>query len=319
MVHLVVGGAGYIGSHIVKKLCDLGHEVVIFDNLSSGLKENLDERAKFIQGDILNKEDLKKAFSQKIDSVFHFAALKAAGESMKKPEVYSENNILGSINLFNAAIANGVKNFVFSSSAGVYGYPKTTPVDEKHETNPINYYGYTKLVIENILEWYSKLKGINYAALRYFNAAGYDVTGKVRGKEINPQNLLPIVMEVADGTREKLLVFGDDYDTEDGSCIRDYIHVDDLSDAHIKALDYIKKNRNLVVNLGTEKGSSVLEVIKKAEKVVGKKIPFHIVERRPGDPDTLISSSKMAEEKLGWKAKHDMNTILKTMWELYRP
>jgi UDP-glucose 4-epimerase len=319
MAHLVVGGAGYIGSHIVKKLCDLGHEVIVFDNLSSGLKENLDERAKFIQGDILNKEDLKKVFSQKIDSIFHFAALKAAGESMEKPGIYSENNISGSINLFNAAISGGVKHFVFSSSAGVYGYPKTIPVDEKHETNPINYYGYTKLAIENILEWYSKLKGINYAALRYFNAAGYDVTGKVMGKEMDPQNLLPIIMEVADGAREKLLVFGDDYETEDGSCVRDYIHVDDLADAHIKALKHIQKNENIVVNLGTEKGSSVLEVIEKAEKVIGKKISFEIVERRPGDPDILISSSKMAEEKLGWKAKHSMDTILKTMWDVYRP
>ncbi|MCD4759666.1 UDP-glucose 4-epimerase GalE [archaeon] len=316
MVHLVVGGAGYIGSHLVKKLCDSNENVIVFDNLSSGFKENVDSRAEFVKGDLLNKEDFDQ-IDGKIDSVFHFAALKAAGESMEQPEKYSENNITGGINLFNFAISKGVKNFVFSSSAAVYGYPKTTPLDEKHDTNPINYYGYTKLTIENILKWYSKLKGINFAALRYFNATGYDVEGKLRGKEINPLNLLPIIMEVASGQREKLFVFGDDYDTSDGTCIRDYIHVDDLSNAHIKALDYIKNNKNLIVNLGTERGYSVLDIIKLASLVVGKDLSYEVVSRRVGDPSELIASSQLALKNLGWKAKQDMNSILKTTWDVY--
>ncbi|RMF54568.1 UDP-glucose 4-epimerase GalE [Candidatus Woesearchaeota archaeon] len=315
---LVVGGAGYIGSHVTKKLCELGHEVVVFDNLRTGSEENVDSRAKLVEGNILNEEDLEKAFSGKVDCVFHFAALKAAGESMKKPEEYSKNNICGTISLLNAMLKHSVNKIVFSSSAAVYGSPKYLPIDEKHPLKPDNFYGYTKLAIEQVLEWYSKLKGLRYAALRYFNAAGNDSSGVLKVMEKNPANLMPVVMEVASGRREIVEVFGNDYDTNDGTGIRDYIHVDDLADAHVMALDYIVKKGNLVVNLGSEKGYSVLEVIKEAERVVGRKIPFRIVGRRKGDPAKVVASSRLAFELLGWKAKLGLKEMLETMWDVYK-
>ncbi len=316
---LVTGGAGYIGSHIVQLLCDQGHEVVVFDNLSLGRLENVDPRAQFVQGDILNDPDLQEVLSHSIDVIFHFAAWKAAGESMEKPEKYAQNNIWGTLHLLNHAVAAGVRYFVFSSSAAVYGSPKYLPIDEEHPLNPENYYGYTKLAIEENLKWYSKIKGLHYAALRYFNATGYDVNGKIRGKEKNPANLSPIVMETAAGIRKMMQVFGDDYDTPDGTCIRDYIHVSDLATAHVKAMDYLMlENRNLTVNLGTGKGHSVLEVIQAAQKVTGKEIPYQITGRRPGDPAHLVASCDLAEKLLGWKAQYsDLETIFDTMKKVY--
>jgi len=236
---LVTGGAGYIGSHVVHELCDAGHYVTILDNMSTGAEENIDQRADFIKGDLLNDFDLEKAFSNNPEIVFHFAAFKSAGESMTKPDKYAENNICGTLHLLNKMVEKRAKGFVFSSSAAVYGDPQYLPIDEKHPLNPINYYGYTKLAIEENLKWYSQLKGINFAALRYFNATGYDVKGRIFGKERNPANLSPIVMEVAYGLRDKMQIFGNDYETEDGTCIRDYIHVNDLATAHVKAMDYI--------------------------------------------------------------------------------
>ncbi len=317
---LVTGGAGYIGSHAVADLCDKGHEVTVFDDLSLGLRENVDERAAFVRGSTLNPDDLEKALGNSYDAVMHFAAWKAAGESMLKPEKYSRNNLVGTINLLNAIVRHGVKMFVFSSSAAVYGYPKYLPVDENHSLDPINYYGFTKLEIERILRWYSVLKDLRFAALRYFNAAGYDVRGRVRGKEKNPANLLPIVMEVAAGSRERLEVYGDDYETRDGTGVRDYIHVNDLASAHVLALDYLsEKNRDLTVNLATGIGFSVLEVIAKAREVTGREIPYTIVDRRPGDPAELVATSNIAQKLLGWEVKHsDLETILSSMWSVYR-
>ncbi len=317
---LVTGGAGYIGSHVVHQLCDEGHQVFIFDNFSLGLKENLDPRAQeVIGGDVRNESDLVKALSKKIDVVFHFAAWKAAGESMTDPGKYAKNNITGTLNLLNAMIENKVKNIIFSSSAAVYGNPEYLPVDEKHPLNPTNYYGYTKLAIEENLRWYSELKGINYAALRYFNATGYDVNGRVTGKEKNPANLSPVVMEVLAGERSGMQVFGDDYDTPDGTCIRDYIHVSDLANAHVLAMKYILENRkNLLVNLGTGEGQSVMDVIRAAEEVTAGKIGFEIVGRRVGDPEKLVASCELAENLLGWKARHsDLKTIFKSMMPIY--
>jgi UDP-glucose 4-epimerase len=236
---LVTGGAGYIGSHIVYSLSDLGYQVVVFDNLSLGVEENIDKRSEFIKGDILNDKDLNHAFSERIDVVFHFAALKAAGESMYHPEKYGTNNISGTLNLLNKMIEKKTTNIVFSSSAAVYGNPRYLPIDEKHPLNPINYYGYTKLAIEDNLSWYSKLKNLKYTALRYFNATGYDIQGRIRGKEKNPTNLTPVVMETISGMRKEMEVYGNDYQTPDGSGIRDYIHVNDLADAHILAMNYI--------------------------------------------------------------------------------
>lgn len=316
---LVTGGAGYIGSHIVHDLVELGHNTVVFDNFSTGLKENLHPKSKVVEGDIRNLSDLQKAFEDSIDLVFHFAALKKAGESMIEPLKYADYNIRGSINLIEAMITNNVLKLVFSSSSAIYGEPEKLPIDEEHSKNPTNYYGYTKLMMEDNLKWFSELKGLKYASLRYFNATGYDVKGRVKGKEKDTANLSPIIMEVGTGERKKLDVYGDDYDTPDGTCIRDYIHVNDLSSAHILAMNYIiEKDENLIVNLGTNSGSSVLEMIQAAEKVLGKKIPYNIVERRAGDPGKLIASNKKAKEVLGWEPKYsDLNTIFDTMKSVY--
>ena len=225
---LVIGGAGYIGSHVVKELMAQGHKVTVFDNLSSGLKQNLFKENDFIEGDILNKEQLDAAFAKGFDAYIHLAAFKAAGESMIKPEKYSVNNITGTLNILNSAVEHDCKLMVFSSSAAVFGEPQYLPIDENHPKNPENYYGYTKLSIEQFMKWYDQLKGLKFAALRYFNAAGYDPEGVLYGLEQNPANLLPIIMEVACGMREKMKIFGNDYDTRDGTCIRDYVHVTDF-------------------------------------------------------------------------------------------
>ena len=225
---LVTGGAGYIGSHVVLELCDKGYEVVVLDDLSSGNKGAVDKRAKFINGSTLNNSDVELGL-EKVEAVIHLAAFKAAGESMVDPIKYSQNNILGSINLLNAIIKHKINSFVFSSTAAVYGYPEYLPLDENHPLEPINYYGFTKLEIEKILQWYSELKGLKFAALRYFNAAGYDINGRLNFLEKNPANLIPTTMEVASGMRNKMHVFGNDYNTYDGTGLRDYIHVSDLA------------------------------------------------------------------------------------------
>ena len=212
-----------------------------------------------------------------------------------------------------------VKKMIFSSSAAVYGYPEYLPIDENHPTKPVNFYGFTKLEIERILGWYSQLKGLRFAALRYFNAAGYDVKGRISEMEKNCANLLPIVMETAAGTREKVLIFGDDYDTKDGTGVRDYIHVNDLATAHIKAMNYLdNENKDLIVNLGTGNGYSVLDVINETKKITGMVLPYKIVERRPGDPDELFAKSHNAEDLLKWKPQYsDLETLLKSMWKMY--
>ena len=319
MKTLVIGGAGYIGSHVVKALMKSGHQVTVFDNLSSGLRQNLFKENEFIYGNILIKEDLDSAFSQGFDACIHLAAFKAAGESMIKPEKYSVNNITGTLNILNSATKYNCKNIVFSSSAAIFGNPQKLPIDENHPKNPENYYGFTKLSIEDYLEWYSKLKGLNYSALRYFNAAGYDIDGEIFGLEQNPANLIPVVMETACGMRKEMSVFGDDYETRDGTCIRDYVHVTDLADAHVKSLEYIAKNNtNLKLNLGSEIGTSVKEVIDVAKKITGKEINAKIVERRLGDPSELYATSKLANDVIGWKAQYsDMETIIKTTWNAY--
>ena len=317
---LVIGGAGYIGSHVVKELNKQGHKVTVFDNLSSGLRQNLFKQNGFIHGDILIKEQLDKAFSQGFDAFIHLAAFKAAGESMVSPEKYSVNNITGTLNILNSAVEHGCKRMVFSSSAAVFGEPQYLPIDEAHPKNPENYYGFTKLKIEEFMAWYEKLRGLRFAALRYFNAAGYDVDGEIYGLEQNPANLLPIIMEVACGMREKMKIFGNDYDTRDGTCIRDYIHVTDLAAAHVKALEWIAKNdKSLTVNLGSEKGTTVTEMVEAARRITGKPIPADYAERRPGDPASLVASAKYAAEVLGWKAQHsDVDTLLETTYKAYQ-
>ena len=316
---LVVGGAGYIGSHVVKALRDAGKSPVVFDNLSSGLRENLLPGIPFIFGDLLFPEQLMSAMDG-VDSIIHMAALKAAGESMTEPEKYAENNISGTINLLNAATAANIKYFVFSSSAAVYGEPQYLPMDEAHPTKPLNFYGYTKLAIENLLRWYSQLRGIRFCSLRYFNAAGYDVDGELNGLEQAPNNLLPIVLETIMGRREKVEVFGTDYETGDGSCIRDYVHVSDLADAHLRALNYLQReNQDLVLNLGTSKGLSVLEIMQIAREVSGQEFNYTLGPRRAGDPAVVLAKADLAEELLDWKPKHsDANTLLETTLRAYR-
>jgi len=318
---LIIGGAGYIGSHVTREFLDQGHNCTVYDNLSSGLRENLFSDAKFIHGDIHCYPSLIDVMESSVfDAIVHLAASKAAGESMLNPEKYSKNNIAGTINILNAACKTGIKNIVFSSSAAVYGEPQYLPIDEKHPTVPENYYGFTKLEIERFLGWYDKLKNIRYASLRYFNAAGYDVKGRIKGLEQNPANLIPIIMETACGTRKEMQVFGNDYDTPDGTCIRDYIHVSDLATGHVMALNNIvKNNKSIIVNLGSQQSFSVTDVLETARKITGKPIPAKITGRRSGDPAKLTASSALAFELLGWKAEHsDMETLIKTSWEVYR-
>ncbi len=316
---ILFGGAGYIGAHVALEFLKRGDEIGIFDNLSTGLRENVPGEAKFYKGDILNKEEVAKALSDGWDIAIHLAAFKAAGESMMSPEKYAENNIAGSLNIITGCLKSGCNYFVLSSSAAVYGEPKYIPIDEEHPKDPENYYGFTKLEIERNLEWFSKLKGLRYASLRYFNAAGYDTDGKMTGLEKNPANLLPIIMETAMGMREKIVIFGDDYPTPDGTCIRDYVHVTDLARAHVMASDYIREHdENLIVNLGSENGISVLEMVETAKKITGRNFKSEIGERRKGDPAKLVASSKKAYEKLGWKAeKSDIKTLLESTYKVY--
>ncbi len=317
---LVTGGAGYIGAHVVLDLIAADHTVVILDDMSMGCEENIHDQADFIVGSTLDETMLDQVLSKKIDAVVHLAAFKAAAESMVNPEKYSRNNFNGTTNLLNAMMKYGVNTFVFSSTAAVYGFPEYLPVDENHPLQPINYYGFTKLIIEQQLEWYRQLKGLKYAALRYFNAAGYDVQGRIRGLEKSPQNLLPIVMEVAGGQRSSMKVFGDDYKTKDGTGVRDYIHVNDLASAHVKALNYLQENDSLIVNIATGEGYSVKDVLAEVINVTGKEIVHSITNRRPGDPAELIATSKQAGEILGWEAKNsDLNTIIISMWNVYNP
>lgn len=315
---LVIGGAGYIGSHVVKEMMAAGHTVTVFDNLSSGLRQNLFPENGFIYGNILIPGDIEAAFAQGFDAFVHLAAFKAAGESMEKPEKYSVNNITGTLNIMNAAVKYNCLKMIFSSSAATFGEPQYLPMDEKHPQNPSNYYGFTKLEIERFMDWYDQLKGMKFAALRYFNAAGYDPEGIVCGLEQKPENLLPRVMEAALGQRQ-LKIFGTDYETRDGTCIRDYVHVTDLARAHVMALDYIsKKGESLKLNLGTANGTTVKEIIDAARKITGKPIPAEEAPRRPGDPASLYATSAKAKELLGWEPKYsDVDTLVETTWKVY--
>ena len=315
---LVTGGAGYIGSHVVLLLCDEGHDIIVLDNLSLGTKEAVDKRAVFIEGSILNKEELIKSLAD-VDAVIHLAAYKSAGESMQNPQKYSENNVLGSMNLLRAMIEENVKNIIFSSSAAVYGLPEYLPLDEKHPLKPINHYGYTKLQTEKTIDLYGKEKQISYTNLRYFNAAGYDALGRITSLEKNPANLIPSVMEVASGKRNKLLIYGNDFETIDGTGVRDYIHVSDLARAHLAALDLISTQQSTTLNLGSEKQYSVMEVIRSAEKITGKQIPYEIVDRREGDPDKIYASTEKAQNLLKWSAEaSELDNIIETTWRIYK-
>jgi len=318
---LIIGGAGYIGSHVVLAALDRGYDVTVFDDLSTGLEENINANTQFIKGSTLSKSDLSKLFkSNMYDAVIHLAASKAAGESMLVPIKYAQNNIIGGLNLINACCEHQIKVFVFSSSAAVYGLPQYNPIDESHPLSPTNYYGFTKSFIEDNLKWFSNLKGMRYASLRYFNAAGYDLKKRVTGLEIDPQNLIPLVMESAIGIRPQINVYGNDYNTKDGTGVRDYVHVSDLANAHINAIEYIfNEKKDLRLNLGNGKGYSVLDVIDKVMEISNKDIKYNIVDRRNGDVDVLIAKTDLAKDLILWEGKNsDLDTIIKSTWEIYQ-
>ncbi len=317
---LLFGGAGYIGTHVALEFLQRNDTVGIFDDLSSGLRSNVNEKALFYEGNIQDKQRVLEVMQEGWDVVIHLAAFKAAGESMTKPIKYSQNNITGSLNLITACIETKTKHFILSSSAAVYGEPSYLPVDENHPKNPSNYYGYTKLCIEENLKWYSELKDFDYVSLRYFNAAGYDNEGRMLGLENNPANLIPVVMEVAIGSRPNLLVFGNDYNTIDGTGVRDYVHVTDLARGHVLAADHLMEGKgNLVVNLGSEEGLSVQQIVDTTEKITQKKVEVQYVGRRAGDPAKLVASSKLAQKMLGWKAENSsVENIIETTWKVYQ-
>ncbi len=317
MAILVVGGAGYIGSHIVRMLRQTGSDVVAFDNLEKGHPEAVGD-VSFFRGDLRTKSDIEKAFdTYGIDAVMHFSAYSLVGESMEKPELYYANNVQGTVNLLSVMRERGVKTFIFSSTAAVYGEPVGTPIDEQHPTNPTNVYGETKLVVERMLDWFDRIHGIKSVRLRYFNAAGADPGGDIGELHSPETHLIPLVLSVALGKRECISIFGEDYDTPDGTCIRDYIHVNDLADAHVRALDYLRsEKKSTVFNLGNGSGHSVRRVIDAAREVTGIDIPVKVAGRRPGDPAVLIASSEKAVRELKWEPQlHDISTIIETAWK----
>lgn len=314
---LVAGGAGYIGSHVAKQLLKSGYQPVVFDNLSTGLRSNVIDGVEFIEGDILSPGDILSALNG-IDAVMHLAAFKSVSESMAHPEKYFSNNISGSVNLLNAMTIAGVKKIIFSSSAAVYGQPLELPIDESHPTEPLSFYGYTKLAVENLLSWYDKLKGIKFVALRYFNAVGYDPDGQISGLEKNPQNLLPIIFDAATGRRDKVTILGGDYPTADGTCVRDYVHVSDLADGHIRALEYLDRGESVILNLASGRGISVKEMVDAVKRQVGVDFMVEMGARRYGDAAQIFASAEKAESMLGWKpAYSDLNTIIKTTLQVY--
>ena len=309
---LVTGGAGYIGSVCTEYLLDKGYEVTVFDALITGHRSAVDPRAKFIEGDLADREKIIDVCRKgNFDAIMHFAAFSLVGESMVNPSKYFRNNLASAINLADAAVEGGVRNFVFSSTAATFGQPERIPISEYDRQLPINPYGESKLCFEKVLKWYHEIHGINYAALRYFNAAG---ATEAHGEDHRPEShLIPIILQTAAGKRECLKLFGDDYDTPDGSCIRDYIHVWDLAQAHELAL-HAKESGHY--NLGTGNGLSVFEIIKAAEAVTGKKIPFEIAPRRPGDPARLIACSDRARKELGWAPCYEnAEKIVESAWK----
>ncbi|MDD3437588.1 MAG: UDP-glucose 4-epimerase GalE [Candidatus Gastranaerophilales bacterium] len=313
---LVAGGAGYIGSHTVKYLLKNNYNVVVVDNLVYGHKEAV-LTPNFEQIDLADKSALDRVFKKyKIDAVIHFAAFTYVGESVVDPKKYYWNNVVNTLNLLDVMIENNVKNIVFSSTCATYGNPQYTPLDENHPQNPINPYGKTKLMMEQIMADYEEAYGLKYAALRYFNAAGADFQGEL-GECHDPEtHLIPIVLKAIKGDIPNIKVFGTDYDTPDGTCIRDYIHVEDLADAHMLALEKIfKDNKSIHINLGTGIGTSVKEIIQAAEEVTGQKVPLVYVGRREGDPAILYASNNKAKELLNWTTKYmDIKEIIKTAW-----
>lgn len=321
MAVLVCGGAGYIGSHVVRELLESKIETVVIDSLECGHIESIKDCKNFYKGNIGDKELLSQIFSKhNIDSVMHLCAYIEVGESVKDPAKYYFNNVSNSITLLNSMIKANIKNFIFSSTAAVYGEPENIPLEEDSRKNPTNPYGDSKLALEKILSWYTKAYNFNYVALRYFNASGAHPNGDI-GEDHHPEShLIPLILQVPLGKRESIKIFGNDYPTPDGTCLRDYIHVCDLALAHIEAMKYLKSGgKSLSCNLGNGNGFSVKEVIDIARKVTGHSIPAETVPRREGDSSELIASSELAKKVLGWTPKTtSLETIIETAWKWHK-
>ena len=321
MAILVLGGAGYIGSHTVSALVDAGRDVVVVDNLLTGFRAAVRPEARFYQADIRKKEEIDAVFDKEtIEGVIHFAAFSLVGESMTNPLKYYDNNLGGTTVLLRSMVDHGVDKIVFSSTAATYGEPERVPILETDRTSPTNCYGETKLSMEKEMKWTGLAHGLRYVALRYFNACGAHPSGDI-GEAHNPEtHLIPLILQVPNGKREKVSVYGDDYPTRDGTCVRDYIHVCDLADAHILALDYLLKGgQSDVFNLGNGVGFTVKEVVEVARKVTGHPIPTEISPRRAGDPAQLVASSQKARKILGWDPQYaDLETIVSTAWNWHR-
>ncbi|MEQ7215493.1 UDP-glucose 4-epimerase GalE [Enterococcus asini] len=317
MAILVLGGAGYIGSHAVDQLVNKGYEVVVVDSLFTGHKAAVHEKAKFYEGDIRDKEFLNNVFEQEsIDGVMHFAAFSLVGESVEKPLMYFNNNVYGMQVLLEVMKDHDVKHIVFSSTAATYGEPEVVPISEDMPTNPKNPYGESKLMMEKMMKWCDNAYGMKYVALRYFNVAGAKADASI-GEDHDPEtHLVPIILQVALGQRDSLKIFGDDYATPDGTCIRDYVQVEDLIAAHILALEYLKAgNPSNAFNLGSNDGYSVKEMLEAARAVTGKEIPAEVVPRRAGDPAQLVAASEKARSILGWEPAYtDIKDIIRTAW-----
>lgn len=320
MAVLITGGAGYIGSHTVKYFTEKDEEIIIVDNLQSGHRESIEDNT-FYNIDIRDKDEMDKIFKKhNIEGVIHFAANSLVGESMKKPYEYYHNNVYGMLCLLDIMKKNNVNKIVFSSTAAVYGEPKSIPILEEDITSPTNAYGETKLAMENMMKWFDIAYGVKYISLRYFNAAGAYEDGSI-GEVHNPEtHLIPLILQVPFGQREKIYVFGDDYPTEDGTCVRDYIHVMDLASAHYLAFEYLREGNNSdIFNLGNGNGYSVKEVIKRAREVTGHPIPVEIVERRLGDPAVLVASSKKIKDILKWEPKFEsLEKIIEDAWRFHK-
>lgn len=319
MATLVLGGAGYIGSHTVDRLIEKGEKTIVVDSLVTGHRRAVNKDAKFYQGDIADKDFMRQVFKENsdIDAVIHFAAYSLVAESMKKPLKYFDNNTAGMVKLLEVMNEFSIDKIVFSSTAATYGIPEEVPIKETTPQNPINPYGESKLMMEKIMRWADKAYGIKFVPLRYFNVAGAKPDGSIGEDHMPETHLLPIVLQVAMGKRDKLQIFGDDYNTPDGTNIRDYVHPLDLADAHILAVDYLKAgNPSTAFNLGSSTGFSNREILEAARKVTNKEIPAEIAPRRGGDPDVLVASSTKAREVLGWKPQFDdISKIIETAWK----
>ena len=316
---LVVGGAGYIGAHATRQLSAAGHQVWVYDNLSRGHRRAIPE-GMLIEGEVADRPRLVAALrDHEIDAVMHFAAFALVNESVNDPAIYYRNNVIAALELLDAMREAGVDRLVFSSTTATYGEPDEIPIPESTPQRPINPYGFTKLVIEQALADYAAAYGLGYAALRYFNAAGAHPDGDI-GEDHDPEtHLIPIVLQVALGQRDRITIFGDDYPTADGTCVRDYIHVDDLADAHLRALDRLRPGSGLCLNLGTGRGTSVREIIEACRRVTGHAIPEIIGTRRAGDPPALIADAGLAAEVLGWKPRYtEIEPIVETAWRWHR-